>query len=180
VAERPHLPNPLRRQVLVEAGHRCAIPTCRQVPVEIAHIEPRKADGSNDTFQNLIALCPTCHTRYDKGEIDRPSMRQYKVNLGTLNSRYGEMERRLLDYFASNPGVDAVNLSRDMDFEVMYLRQDGMLSRAIVGGGMFMSGPQGRTQIAGVVQYGLTDRGKDLVSRWTHGQAVEEDQGPPG
>ena len=23
---------------LVEAGHRCAIPTCRQVPVEIAHI----------------------------------------------------------------------------------------------------------------------------------------------
>lgn len=68
----------------VEAGHRCAIPTCRQHPVEIAHIEPRKADGSNDVFENLIALCPTCHTRYDNSEIDRLAMRQYKLNLGIV------------------------------------------------------------------------------------------------
>jgi hypothetical protein len=133
--------------VLVEAGHRCAIPTCRQVPVEIAHIESRKADGSNDTFDNLIALCPTCHTRYDKGEIDRLSMRHYKTNLGILNSRYGEMERRLLDLFAAKPGASAFDATRDMDFDFMYLLQDGMLTKATVAssGGVFVVDAQATT-----------------------------------
>lgn len=44
-----------------------------------------------------MALCPTCHTRYDKGEIDRPAMRQYKANLSVVNSRYGDVEKRVLD-----------------------------------------------------------------------------------
>lgn len=108
---RPALPRPLERQVKVEAGHRCAIPTCRQYPVEIAHIEPRKADGSNDKFENLIALCPTCHTRYDLGrEIDRPAMHQYKANLSVLNSRYGDLERRVLLFFAEHPDAPAIQL----------------------------------------------------------------------
>jgi hypothetical protein len=49
------------------------------------------------TFENLIALCPTCHTRYDNGDIDRLSMKGYKANLGLVTRRYGEVERRLLD-----------------------------------------------------------------------------------
>ncbi|HKQ08164.1 MAG TPA: HNH endonuclease signature motif containing protein [Blastocatellia bacterium] len=76
-------PRPLERDVLVEAGHRCAIPTCRQIPVEIAHIVPW-ARVKAHTFDNLIALCPTCHTRYDNGEIDRRAMLQYKANLSVL------------------------------------------------------------------------------------------------
>jgi hypothetical protein len=77
---RPHIPEELRRRILVEAGHRCAIPTCRSSPVEIAHIEPWAAVREH-AFENLIALCPTCHTRYDRGDIDRPSMRLYKRQL---------------------------------------------------------------------------------------------------
>jgi HNH endonuclease len=64
----------------VEAGHRCAIPTCRACPVEIAHIVPW-SDVREHTYENLIALCPTCHARYDRGDIDRSSMRQYKNQL---------------------------------------------------------------------------------------------------
>ena len=37
---RPATPKQLERDVLVEAGHRCAIPTCKQTPVQIAHIIP--------------------------------------------------------------------------------------------------------------------------------------------
>ncbi len=51
------------------------------------------------TFGNLIALCPTCHTRYDRGDIDRMSMYQYKANLEILNHRYTETERQLLKVF---------------------------------------------------------------------------------
>ena len=46
-------------------------------------------------------VCPNCHTRYDqKREIDRASMRMYKHNLGILNNRYGEIERRLFSLLA--------------------------------------------------------------------------------
>lgn len=34
------IPEQLGRAVLVEAGHRCAVPTCKQTPIEVAHIDP--------------------------------------------------------------------------------------------------------------------------------------------
>jgi hypothetical protein len=75
------LPSALARQIKVEAGHRCAIPTCRQWPVEIAHIVPYRLVKTH-SFDNLIALCPTCHMRYDNTkDIDQASMEQYKALL---------------------------------------------------------------------------------------------------
>ena len=63
--QRPPIPADLKRRVLVEAGHRCAIPTCRQIPVEVAHIVPWSENKEHE-FENLIALCPNCHDLYDK------------------------------------------------------------------------------------------------------------------
>jgi hypothetical protein len=73
--------------VLIEAGHRCAIPTCKSTPVEIAHIIPWSKVRKRE-FKNLIALCPTCHARFDdpRSPIDRKAMRQYKANLNPLLS----------------------------------------------------------------------------------------------
>ncbi|MFC7246971.1 HNH endonuclease signature motif containing protein [Catellatospora aurea] len=96
---RPDIPVPLQREVLVEAGHRCAIPTCRTHPVEIAHIVPWAKVRVHEMV-NLIALCPTCHTRYDRGEIDRKAMQKYKQNLSMINSLYSSLERRVLEHFA--------------------------------------------------------------------------------
>ncbi|MFE5158110.1 HNH endonuclease [Streptomyces sp. NPDC056697] len=86
-AKRPKVPSELRRRVLIEAGHRCAIPACKTTPVEIAHIIPWSKTRKHE-FKNLIALCPTCHTRFDDphGSIDRKAMRQYKANLNPLLS----------------------------------------------------------------------------------------------
>ncbi len=95
---RPEIPAELKRSVLVEAGHRCAIPTCRQTPVELAHITPW-AKVKQHTFDNLIALCPTCHTRFGHGDIDHKAMLQYKANLDILNYRYTDLERQLLRAF---------------------------------------------------------------------------------
>src|SRR5437588_719861 len=85
MAKRPPIPADLERAVLIESGHRCAIPTCRQVPVELAHIIPWSKCKTH-SLDNLIALCPTCHTRYDEGVIDRKSMLTYKLNLLLINS----------------------------------------------------------------------------------------------
>ena len=98
-AKRPKVPSELRRRVLIEAGHRCAIPACKATPVEIAHIVPWSKVRRHE-FKNLIALCPTCHTRFDDphGPIDLKAMRQYKANLnpllsGDLGNREGQAAR---------------------------------------------------------------------------------------
>jgi hypothetical protein len=126
-AKRPPIPRALARQVLVEAGHRCAIPTCRQTPVELHHIEPW-SKVKEHTFENLIALCPTDHARATNGKIDRKAVRMYKQNLGVLNSRYGEAERRLLDTLAKE-SANAIILAIERDFDFYYLMQDGLLVR---------------------------------------------------
>lgn len=35
--QRSSIPSKLRREVLIEAGHRCSIPICKQTPVDIHH-----------------------------------------------------------------------------------------------------------------------------------------------
>lgn len=83
-ANRPAIPRELDRKVRVEAGHRCAIPHCRMPIIEIAHIQPWAKVKCHE-FENLIALCPTCHTLFDRGDIDRKSMLHYKARLSPFS-----------------------------------------------------------------------------------------------
>lgn len=105
MGKRPDIPTELERAVLLECGHRCAIPTCHQVPVELSHIIPWSRCKEH-RFENLIALCPTCHTRFDRGEIDRKSMQIYKLNLTLVNSRYGDLEQRIIRGFVKDRSTD--------------------------------------------------------------------------
>ena len=75
---RPAIPAEIKRKVLVEAGHRCVIPHCASAEIDVHHIIPWETcqDHSPD---NLIALCPNCHRRAHKGEIDRKSLIIYKL-----------------------------------------------------------------------------------------------------
>jgi len=77
MSNRPSIPAKIRRAVLVEAGHRCAIHTCKQTPIEVHHIIPYSICKKHE-LENLITLCPNCHTRVHNGEIDRKSLRIYK------------------------------------------------------------------------------------------------------
>lgn len=153
---REHIPATVKRAVLVEAGHRCAIPTCRQIPVEVAHIVPY-AKTQNNSFENLIALCPTCHTRFDTGQIDTQSMRQYKANLSVISSRYSDLERRVIEFFVDNPQQNTIFLPGGLRLLLGYLIKDGLLNiRAkllpSLGGPVFTND-----------EYYLTDTGKEFV-----------------
>jgi hypothetical protein len=127
MAKRPPIPAGLEREVLVEAGHRCAIPACRQVPVEVAHIVGW-ARCKKHEFHNLIPLCPTCHTRFDKGEIDLKSMVIYKHKLATLNRRYGSLELRILNHFAQNAEQKEIQMLGDMAVMLQNLVDDKLLA----------------------------------------------------
>lgn len=97
---RPPIPAELRRRVLVEAGHRCAIPTCRHIEVDVHHIIPWAQCQAHE-YDNLIALCPNCHRRADRGEIDRKSLRLYKINLRFAHDKYSQLEMDILFELAS-------------------------------------------------------------------------------
>jgi 5-methylcytosine-specific restriction endonuclease McrA len=56
------IPAALVREVKMESGHRCAIPTCKQTPVDLHHIVPWETCQKHE-FDNLIALCPNCHRK---------------------------------------------------------------------------------------------------------------------
>jgi HNH endonuclease len=157
MAKRPPIQSDLQRSVLIEAGHRCALPTCRQIPVVIAHIVAWSKCKVHE-FENLIALCPTCHARFDKGEIDRKSMLVYKQNLANLNRRYGDLERRVVELFARNPDRDDIWVLDNMEILLMYLLEDGIIR------------PTGlveeiKEKSLSKKQYQLTEKGRDSISR---------------
>ena len=52
---RPNIPAELKRRVLCEAGHHCAIPACRHFEVEIHHIVPW-AKCKEHKYENLIPV----------------------------------------------------------------------------------------------------------------------------
>ena len=102
--DRPPIPAELRRRVLVEAGHRCAIPTCRYIDVDVHHIIPWETCQKHEC-DNLIALCPNCHRRAHKAnEIDRKSLHHYKANLRFTHDRFSQLEVDVLFECARNKG----------------------------------------------------------------------------
>jgi hypothetical protein len=163
---RSAIPRPLEREVLIEAGHRCAIPTCHQTPIEIAHIVPWE-QVKEHIFDNLIALCPTCHTRYDKGEIDRKSMLRYKANLSVLNGRYSDLEQRVLRLFGENKNASQIWLPGGFDILLMNLLKDGFLNDTGENSGVILAG------IPSAKLYQLSSKGKEFIDRWLSAQELE-------
>lgn len=159
--------------VLVEAGHRCAIPTCRQVPVDVHHIVP-VASGGNDEFENLIALCRNCHGMEQDGKIDRPAMKMHKANLGLLTGRYSDLERRVLETFSADPVAGTrIALPGGLDLLLKYLVDDGLIRhRPIEGFGHISIG--GRPAMAVQAEYELTVDGANFVSRWRGGEDLAD------
>src|ERR1700733_1799850 len=143
-----------KRMALVEAGHRCAIPTCRHPTTETAPILP-ESDSDDEAFANLIAVCEKCQ----KKEIDRQSIRGYKRNLAILNSRYSEFERRMFDQIAE---TDRRSFTIGAGFEILLLHavNDGLLkSVELAPVGAQRGEPTQYT-------YEVTDEGLDFINRY--------------
>ncbi len=104
---RPPIPADIRRRVFVEAGHRCAIPTCRYIEVDVHHIIPWSQCQAHE-YDNLICLCPNCHRRADRGEIDRKALRLYKMNLRFTHDKFSQIEVDILFELSKLPPEQAL------------------------------------------------------------------------
>jgi HNH endonuclease len=149
-----------KRMVLVEAGHRCAIPTCRHPTTEIAHIVPESEDH-DDSFENLIALCPDCQTK----KIDRHAIRMYKRNLGILNSRYSDFERRVFDQIAET-GRRSFTVEAGLEIPLLHAVNDGLLKRVELAPVAIQRGEPTH------YHYEVTDEGLDFVNRYVCGEDI--------
>ncbi len=150
----------VKRRVLVEAAHRCAIPTCRNPTTEIAHIVP-ESQSHDDLFENLIALCPDCQ----KKEIDRQSIRMYKRNLGILNSRYSDFERRVFDQIAETDRRSFI-VEAGLEIPLLHAVNDGLLKRVELSPLAIRPGEPTH------YKYEVADAGLDFVSRYVQGQDI--------
>ena len=180
---RPAIPAELERRVKVEAGHRCAIPTCKSVPIEINHIEDW-AKVQEHTFENLIALCPNCHARYTKGEIDRKAMRMYKANLGVVMNRYNDFERRILELFGEilekmPPEAQAANQRPWIQLpgggsvlSYRYLLADGLIEELGAVGGVHTTFTVGGVPQA--ANFGITQAGIEFINKWFGAEPLDD------
>lgn len=167
------VPANIKRAVLVEAGHRCAIPTCRATTTEIAHIVPW-SESHDNSFENLIAICPNCHARFDqKKEIDRLAIKMYKHNLGILNNRYGEFERRLFEVLAKT-GERVFVLGAAGDLLVANAVKDGFFEDKHVNGMNFdIKNSDGYSKSFPMsFTYWVTDVGVEFIRNFSSGTDI--------
>lgn len=180
-----NIPAALDRAVRVEAGHRCAIPTCRQTSgLEVHHIKDWATERCHE-FDNLILLCAVCHRRASPGgDIDRKAVLAYKANLGLLTSRYGDLERRVLEHFVKDPAAGEILLDKSHALLLAYLVQDGILAYAGTGPMTIWYDPDDgqhpqpldgldNPHVIGPLRWSLTDAGRDLVEQLRAAHEIE-------
>lgn len=74
-----HPPIKVRRSLLVESGHRCAI--CEDsAPLQFHHILEYSQLKHHDPA-HMLAVCGTCHSKISVGQIDYQAQREYKDRL---------------------------------------------------------------------------------------------------
>jgi 5-methylcytosine-specific restriction endonuclease McrA len=61
---RVSIPTAVKREIMIEASYRCAVPRCMSaLAIDVHHID---GDPANNDPSNLIALCPTCHSAFHR------------------------------------------------------------------------------------------------------------------
>lgn len=156
--DRSKIPAETKRRILIEAGYRCAVPTCRFPITENAHIVSW-ADSKDHSYENLIALCPNCHAMYDSGKIDRSAIIAYKKKLLFLNEVYSRFEIDVLDHLKTHkraliPGE--LLIKRLLEEEIVMVEEEIMLH-----------GFGDDEDILGLFSVVLTDKGIRMLNDWT-------------
>jgi hypothetical protein len=158
---RAAIPENIKREVLTEAGFRCAVPTCRTIlAIDLHHIVEVSDSGNNEAY-NLLALCPTCHALHHRGTIPKESIKVWKGMLVSLN---GAFDKATID--------DLLFLFKTS--QSLVLSGDGVLkfSKLIAANlanyTLFLNyGTHINYQVF------LTDRGRLLVEAWEKGNIEE-------
>lgn len=93
-------------------------------------------------------------------------MRRYKANLGVLNSRYGDLEKRVLQYFADHPDKSAITLFGGLGFLLEYLVRDKLITDTGERKGVGLGAGPDDELIWSHITFRLTDEGRAFIKKW--------------
>ena len=161
MAKRTKIPNKLRIDVLTEAGYRCAVPTCRGIIViDMHHIVPVAEDGPNE-LANLLALCPTCHALFTRGEIRQESIHVWKSTLVALTAAF------------DSDAIDNLMFLHGLSRGDLNVSGDGVLHFSrLIGAGFAAFRILSRNGELELYEVGLTEKGKAFVDAWARGDRL--------
>ena len=94
-------------------------------------------------------------------------MLAYKYNIGLLGSRYGEFDRRVLQFFSENHKANVIRLPGLSEIQVFYLLKDGLLTKNGKDSGI--SSDDTPTW----EEYQLTDQGNTFVDDWRQARSLQ-------
>jgi hypothetical protein len=174
-AQRITIPSATRQIVLLEAGYKCANPSCRHIlTLELHHIVWVKDGGGNDA-DNLVALCPNCHSLHTAGHIPADAIRCWKNLLVSLNSPSRASADILLVLHQEEQRLAASNDETQRPPPFRFTGDGlGMLSSLLVSGLVEIS-----RRFSGAGYFGggmpsfevsLTSSGRRLVEAWLTGK----------
>jgi hypothetical protein len=171
---RPAIPAALERDLMIEAGYRCAV--CKGTDaLEIDHISEWTVVQKHE-FENMIVLCPNCHARKqnsnDPRHINRLSLQRIKSNLMMLNARYSDLERRIIECFqeeiSTNPEpAPFVMIPSRLSLLVKYIIRDGFVTPVEYHSAMTMSFSDGTVVRDDNLKLTLTAAGRRFIDGLT-------------
>ena len=155
---RKRIPRQTIIHVLTEAGYRCAVPTCRNIlALDIHHIVEVSEGGGNEPG-NLLALCPTCHALFHRGEIVRESIYAWKSVLVSLSNAFDVPTIDNLLFLASSQTTN-LRVSGDGVLQFSRLVAAGLAEFSLV----MQNGPFLLYTVS------LSQKGIQLVDAWQSG-----------
>jgi hypothetical protein len=160
--ERKNLSLKVRTIVLTEAGYKCAVPTCRGILALDIHHMYQVADGGGDDPENLIALCPTCHTLYHRGNYSSDSIYAWKSMLVALS--------RAFDLDA----VDRLLFLNGCSKDFLVVSGDGLLhfGRLIAAGLASMDQKANNNWQIVTYTINISEKGRQIIEAWKSGDRV--------
>jgi hypothetical protein len=160
--ERKNLTLKVRTAVLTEAGYRCAVPTCRGIlALDLHHMYQVSESGGNDP-ENLIALCPTCHAMYHRGNISSDAIYAYKSMLVALS--------RAFDLDA----IDRLLFLNHCSKDFVVVSGDGLLhfGRLIAAGLASMDQKANNNWQIVTYAVNISEKGRQIIEAWKSGDRV--------
>jgi hypothetical protein len=157
--KRKAIPAATMREVLIEAGYRCGVPTCRTIlAIDLHHME-EVSEGGGNSASNLLALCPTCHGLHHRGTIPKEAIFAWKSVIVTLGFAF---DREAVDHLLFLSMCHA-------DF--MIVSGDGLLhySRLIAAGLAKADKHVNSSMHTVTYAVNISEKGRHLIEAWKKG-----------
>ena len=163
--KRKAIPKSTQLEVLTESGWRCAVPTCRTIlALDVHHLVEVANHGTNEP-SNLIALCPTCHALFHRGDLTRDALYTYKAILVSLSNAFDVTT------------VDQLLFLDCVSDKPLQLQGQGVLAfMRLIASGLAEFHNTGRDMGVEFYLVSLTEKGRLLTKVWKAGDRNQLNQ----